>query len=129
MGKTKRRTLAKSACLRFLTLIRCHPIAGECFALIESNRRCWGPNGVSEWVWRGGASRIRREIQRAGSRCRCARSLAGDLLGGGRGRLDDHDRDHALQRIAAVTGWRALGADLELIGHSAFTILRFCSTL
>ena len=28
---------------------------------------------------------------------------AGDLLGGGRGRLDDHDRDHALQRFAAVT--------------------------
>jgi hypothetical protein len=25
-------------------------MAGERFALIESNRRCWGPNGVSEWV-------------------------------------------------------------------------------
>ena len=28
------------------------PIAGERFALIESNHRCWGPNGVSEWGWR-----------------------------------------------------------------------------
>ena len=27
-------------------------IAGVRFALIESNRRCWGPNGVSEWGWR-----------------------------------------------------------------------------
>jgi hypothetical protein len=33
-------------------------IAGERFALIESNRRCWGPNGVSEWVWQAGASRM-----------------------------------------------------------------------
>ena len=33
-------------------------IAGERFALIESNCRCWGPNGVSEWVWRAGALRM-----------------------------------------------------------------------
>jgi hypothetical protein len=30
------------------------------------------------------------------------RALAGDLLGGGRSRLDDHARDHALQGLAAV---------------------------
>ena len=52
--------LAKSACLRLFTLIQGCPlaIAGERFALIESNCRCWGPNGVSEWVWRAGALRM-----------------------------------------------------------------------
>ena len=34
---------------------------------------------------------------RAGSHCRCPRRMAGDLLSSGRGQLDDHDRDHALQ--------------------------------
>jgi hypothetical protein len=29
--------------------------------------------------------------------------MAGDLLSGGRGQLDDHDRDYALQRLAAVS--------------------------
>ena len=37
-------------------------IAGERFALIQSNRRCWGPNGVSEWVWRAGASHVKRKL-------------------------------------------------------------------
>jgi hypothetical protein len=29
--------------------------------------------------------------------------MAGDLLSGGRGQLNDHDRDYALQRLAAVS--------------------------
>jgi len=39
---------------------------------------------------------------RGGSRSRCPRRVAGDLLSGGRSRLDDHGRDHALQGLAAV---------------------------
>jgi hypothetical protein len=76
-----------------------HPnwqIAGKRFALLETH---YCGNGVSEWVWQAGAS---RETVRAGSRSCCPRRIAGDLLGDGRDRLDDHDREHALQGLAAL---------------------------
>ena len=61
--------------------------------------RFWGqtefPNGC-------GKVALRAKLWGAGSRYRCPRRVAGDLLGGGRSRLDDHDRDHALQGLAAV---------------------------
>src|SRR5258705_8993932 len=79
---------------------RWHPnwqIAGELLRVVRNS--LLGPNGVSEWVWQAGAS---RETIGAGSRSRCPRRVAGDLLGGGRSRLDDHGRNHALQGLAAV---------------------------
>ena len=94
---------AKSACLRLFTLIqvgysrralRVDRVKPPLLGAKRSFRM-----GVAGWRF----AHRKRNLRRAGGRCRCARRLAGDLLGGGRGRLDDHDRDHALQRLAAVT--------------------------
>jgi hypothetical protein len=41
---------------------------------------------------------------RPGGRCRRAGRIAVHLPAGGRNRLADHDRNHALQRLAAVRG-------------------------
>jgi hypothetical protein len=79
---------------------RAAPELADCLRALRVVRNSLlGPNGVSEWVWRAGAS---RETIGAGSRSRCPRRVAGDLLGGGCSRLDDHGRDHALQGLAAV---------------------------
>ena len=73
-------------------------IAGERL-LIDSKRTAAG--GQTEFPY--GCGRV-EENWRAGSRCRCPGRVAGDLLFDGCGGLDDHDRDHALQGLAAVKG-------------------------
>ena len=99
---------AKSACLRLFTLIqvgysrralRVDRVKPPLLGAKRSFRM-----GVAGWRF---AHRKRNPSGRAA--VVASRSLAGDLLGDGRGRLDDHDRDHALQRLAAVTtagAWR-----------------------
>ena len=90
----------------------CCPLAtaGERFALIKSNCRCWGPNGVFEWVWRAGALRMGREILAGGrplrsktGRCSARRwSRPRPALGSRSGSYST--------TICSDHGWRALAA-------------------
>jgi hypothetical protein len=82
--------------------------------LIHSNRTAAG--GQTEFPYGCGRVALRawEENERAGSRCRCPRRVAGDLLAGGCGRLDDHDRDHALQGLAAVRGRNLSASSADL---------------
>jgi hypothetical protein len=77
-------------CRRVLHIVRSQPAAEGQTEL---------PNGCGRLALRA----YEEKRWRAGSHCRCPRRMAGDLLSGGRGRLDDHDRDYALQQFAAVT--------------------------
>jgi hypothetical protein len=77
-------------CQRALHIVRNQPAAGG---------QTEFPNGFGRLALRA----YEEKRWRAGSPCRCPRRMAGDLLSGGRGQLDDHDRDYALQRLAAVS--------------------------
>jgi hypothetical protein len=77
-------------CRRLLCVVRSQPAAGGQTEL---------PNGCGRLALRA----YEEKSWRAAAHCCCPRRMAGDLVSSGRGQLDDHDRDHALQRLAAVS--------------------------